>query len=189
MSRTFRNVPYRKKNRSARTDNETRTSIRNKALSAWYSETDMNDDIGTTGIFRNFRGYVAIIIIGLLLPSCVSKKVLLEEQGKYGKCEDDLTECRERYHNLESRNRDISAYNKDLSNQILNLEMQLANERNKTALLEQQLEYFKSTNTNLLDRLADLSVVSKAGAEIIILPELDQFFHLMEPQQETVQVN
>lgn len=167
MSRTFRNVPYRKKNRSGRTDNETKTSIRNKVSSALYSEIDMNDDIPTNLIIRNFRGYVVIIIIGLLLPSCVSKKVLLEEQGKYGKCEDELTECQEKYNNLESRNRDINAYNKDLSNQILNLEMQLANERNKTALLEQQLEYFKSTNTNLLDRLADLSVVSKAGAESI----------------------
>ncbi|MEZ4849375.1 MAG: hypothetical protein R3B93_12315 [Bacteroidia bacterium] len=29
------------------------------------------------------------------------------------------------------------------------------------------MEYFKSTNTNLLDRLADLSVVSKSGAESI----------------------
>jgi Holliday junction resolvasome RuvABC DNA-binding subunit len=33
--------------------------------------------------------------------------------------------------------------------------------------LEEQMAYFKSTNTNLLDRLADFSVVNQAGAETI----------------------
>ncbi|MCK7462298.1 MAG: OmpA family protein [Sphingobacterium sp.] len=37
----------------------------------------------------------------------------------------------------------------------------------KLNIMEQQLEYFKSTNTNLLERLSDLSVVSKTGAESI----------------------
>jgi hypothetical protein len=221
MSRTFNNMPYRKKNRSARIDHETKTSIRNKALSAYYSEMDMNEGINIAGIFRNYRGYVAIIIIGLFLPSCVSKKALLEEQGKTRQCFDNLSECQDRYKDLESQHKQLNNHYKDLSNRIFNLEMQLSNERNRTALLEQQLEYFKSTNTNLLDRLADLSVVSKTGAEsirrsldalneqnryikdltssirhrdslnteIIILPELDQFFQLLEPQQELGQLN
>ena len=47
------------------------------------------------------------------------------------------------------------------------LEANLANEKNKTKSVEQQAEYFKSTNTNLLERLSDLSVVSKSGAESI----------------------
>jgi len=167
MSRTFRNIPYRKRNRSARIDHETKISIQNKALSAYYSETDINERISKTGIFGNYRGFVAIIIIGLFLTSCVSKKVLLEEQGKSKQCFENLTECQDRYKNLENQKRDLNNLNKDLSNKIFNLEIQLANEQNKVTLLEQQLEYFKSTNTNLLDRLADLSVVSKAGAESI----------------------
>ena len=47
------------------------------------------------------------------------------------------------------------------------LETNLANEKNKAKNSNQQMEYFKSTNTNLLDRLSDLSVVSKSGAESI----------------------
>ena len=47
------------------------------------------------------------------------------------------------------------------------LEAGLANEKNKSKSLEQQMEYFKSTNTDLLARLSDLSVVSKSGAESI----------------------
>ncbi|KPK86163.1 MAG: hypothetical protein AMS27_05650 [Bacteroides sp. SM23_62_1] len=108
-----------------------------------------------------------MILIGLFFSSCVSKKVLNEEQGRSKQCIDKLAECQDRYNNLESRHRDVIGENKDLYNKFINLEMQLANEQNKVLLLEQQLEYFISANTNLLDRLADLSVVSKAGAESI----------------------
>jgi chemotaxis protein MotB len=167
MPGTFENVPYRKKNRCKKIDQETKTSIRNKAISAYYSETEINDGSGMSGISGNYHGYVAIILIGMFFSSCVSKKVLIEEQGKTKQCFDNLAECQNRYKDLESQNKDFSNQNKDLSNKIFNLEMQLANEQNKVALLEQQLEYFKSTNTNLLDRLADLSVVSKSGAESI----------------------
>lgn len=52
-------------------------------------------------------------------------------------------------------------------NQINLLEAGLANEKNRSKSLEQQMEYFKSTNTDLLARLSDLSVVSKSGAESI----------------------
>ncbi|MDF1517504.1 MAG: OmpA family protein [Lutibacter sp.] len=61
-------------------------------------------------------------------------------------------------------------YKNDLKlceNERMITETNLANEKNKVDKLENQLEYFKSTNTNLLERLSDLSVVSKAGAESI----------------------
>jgi chemotaxis protein MotB len=73
---------------------------------------------------------------------------------------EQLADCQARGNELQNENR-------DLSSKILQLETQLENERNNAALLEQQLDYFKNTNTNLLDRLADLSVVSKSGAESI----------------------
>lgn len=151
---------YRKRNRSAKTYQITKTSIKKKTLSSSQSEKDIIDESGIERNFRNRLLYLTIILICTLFSSCVSKKVLLEEQGKSKQCFDNLSDCQERYNNLGNQN-------KDLSNTILNLEMQLANEKNKMALLEQQLEYFKNTNTNLLDRLADLSVVSKTGAESI----------------------
>jgi chemotaxis protein MotB len=61
-------------------------------------------------------------------------------------------------------------YKNDLKlceNEQIIAETNLANKKNKVDKLESQLEYFKSTNTNLLERLSDLSVVSKTGAESI----------------------
>jgi chemotaxis protein MotB len=56
---------------------------------------------------------------------------------------------------------------KTQQNENLILNTKLINEVNKVNKLEKQIDYFKSTNTNLLDRLSDLSVVSKTGAESI----------------------
>ncbi|AYQ35674.1 OmpA family protein [Runella sp. SP2] len=60
-------------------------------------------------------------------------------------------------------NNDIS----DLKNQIKLKDGDVTNERAKLKALEDELAYLKRTNTNLLDRLSDLSIVSKDGAESI----------------------
>ena len=89
--------------------------------------------------------FISILSI-VFLASCVSQKKYTALQNRAELCENDLK---------------ISA------NERLVLEANLANEKNKTKSVEQQAEYFKSTNTNLLERLSDLSVVSKSGAESI----------------------
>lgn len=61
----------------------------------------------------------------------------------------------------------LRAMLREKENELITRNTELQNERNKYALIEQQLEYFKTNNANLLDRLADLSVVSKTGAENI----------------------
>jgi chemotaxis protein MotB len=86
------------------------------------------------------------ILLSLFLSSCVSQKTYTELQNRSQKCESDLT------------------MNKA---ELLVLETNFANEKNKVNALEQQMAYFKSTNTNLLDRLSDLSVVNISGAESI----------------------
>ena len=88
---------------------------------------------------------VAIIII-LLFTSCVSQKKYAAAQDRAALCETNLNNSQ---------------------NENMILEASIANEQNKAKSLEQQLEYFKSTNTNLLERLSDLAVVSKSGAESI----------------------
>ena len=86
------------------------------------------------------------ILFIALLSSCVSQKKYTTLQDKATLCENEL---------------------KTSNNERLVLETNLANEKNKAKNSNQQMEYFKSTNTNLLDRLSDLSVVSKSGAESI----------------------
>tara|TARA_R110002020_G_scaffold384233_5_gene595043 strand:- start:3811 stop:4677 length:867 start_codon:yes stop_codon:yes gene_type:complete len=88
-----------------------------------------------------------IYVLGLtLFTSCVSQKKYTALQDRAVNCENELNTSK---------------------NQINLLEAGLANEKNRSKSLEQQMEYFKSTNTDLLARLSDLSVVSKSGAESI----------------------
>jgi chemotaxis protein MotB len=115
-----------------------------------------------------------VVCGSLLLSSCVTKKDFLAMQAS----RDDLALQIERQKaNLENCEREKAAAQSQLStvqgnlrakeNDLLTCNTILENERNKNAMLEQQLEYFKTNNANLLDRLADLSVVSKTGAENI----------------------
>lgn len=96
--------------------------------------------------------FMSIILLALL-TSCVSQKKYTDLQNSATLCEDKL--------------KNTSNQLRSTSNQLLVLENNLANEKNKSKALEKQGDYFKSTNTNLLDRLSDLSVVSKFGAESI----------------------
>ena len=89
--------------------------------------------------------FLALIFL-LLLSSCVSQKKYTDLENQSARYKNDLELC--------ENERMITGTN-------------LANEKNKVDKLESQLEYFKITNTNLLERLSDLSVVSKAGAESI----------------------
>ena len=92
------------------------------------------------------RTHYLYILVLTLLTSCVSQKKYTAMQGRAVNCENELNSSK---------------------NQINLLEVGLANEKNRSKSLEQQMEYFKSTNTDLLARLSDLSVVSKSGAESI----------------------
>ena len=89
--------------------------------------------------------FITLLCIAFF-ASCVSQKKYTDLQNRVELCENDL---------------------KTSANERLVLETNLANEKNKTKSAEQQVEYFKSTNTNLMKTLSDLSVVSKSGAESI----------------------
>ena len=86
------------------------------------------------------------IISLVFLSACISQKKYIDIENRYNSCKDDL---------------------KTVESNVLVLENSLANEKNNTNAMEQQLDYFKSTNTNLLQRLSDLSVINISGAESI----------------------
>ena len=107
------------------------------------------------------------IIILVILSSCVSRKKYTESQLAYERLKTN-------YESYEKIKADLEAANQLCEDKLGASERKLASvnteleyEKIKVRTLEQQMEYFKSTNTNLLDRLADLSVVSKSGAESI----------------------
>lgn len=75
---------------------------------------------------------------------------------------------------LDKNKADCDALTAKLKNEVSDLQGQIklkdgdiTNERAKLKALEDEIAYLKRTNTNLLDRLSDLSIVSKDGAESI----------------------
>lgn len=116
---------------------------------------------------------ISILIFStLLFSSClVSKKkyqaaqtmamqALEETKAAQAKCDEEKATAAAALKKSEQSVR-------DLENQLLVTDANFKNAQNKANELNNQLEYFKSTNTELLGRLADLSVVNITGAESI----------------------
>ncbi len=115
-----------------------------------------------------------ILLTVLFLQSCVAKKEYVAMQGardelmlQLERTKISFESCEADKARLQNELAAVRGNLRDRENELLTRNTELLNERNKSAMLEQQLEYFKSNNANLLDRLADLSVVSKTGAENI----------------------
>lgn len=133
-----------------------RKEARKNIYQLWQEEVE---EKGFNRINRFKQGLLVFTAL-VFLTSCVSKKMLVEEQNRSKNISKNLNQC-------ETENQKLAAANKDLSGKIILLENQLANEQSKSNILDQQMHYYQSANTNLLDRLTDLSVVSKTGAESI----------------------
>jgi len=100
----------------------------------------------------------AVMALALVaaLSSCASKKKLAEIKALKEANEKVLVELR-----------DCTTKTADLQALLRSKDTDIQSRVARLAELEQQLDFLKKTNTNLLDRLSDLSVVSKAGAESI----------------------
>ena len=100
----------------------------------------------------------------LLLTSCVSKK-------KFAALEEDSNRQVEQLRsNLNDCNDDVSGLQSEvnsLKNSLSQANASLDAERNRANDLQSQVDFLKENNTNLLERLSDLSIVSKSGAESI----------------------
>ena len=111
---------------------------------------------------------VLIIALALLtLSACAGKKKVKTAQQKtqevkalLDRAKSDLNDCETKTINLQA-----SLNAKDA--QLAAKEDELQNRNKRINELQEQIDYLKKTNTNLLDRLSDLSVISKSGAESI----------------------
>ncbi len=99
----------------------------------------------------------------LLLASCNKKQ--------FAQLQKDKTELQALYDKNKADCDALTAKLKtevaDLQNQIKLKDGDIANDKAKLKAVEEEIAYLKRTNTNLLDRLSDLSIVSKDGAESI----------------------
>jgi chemotaxis protein MotB len=105
-----------------------------------------------------------LAVAAFLLPSCVTKKKYKELQSNYSKVQYDCEEQNRKLRDDLSRST-TSLADEKIKSRDLASELDAAIKRKQD--LEDQLAFMKATNTSLLDRLSDLSVVSKAGAESI----------------------
>ncbi len=103
----------------------------------------------------------------LLLASCVSNKKFNEMKAAREAAEAALARTSTQLKDCDDAKVMLNQSLTTANDQLRARENDLSTERNKNKSLEEQLEYMKATNTTLLARLSDLSVVSKASAESI----------------------
>lgn len=109
---------------------------------------------------------IVIMVIGLL-PSCVSKKKFQELELAREGVVLETEDVRKKLSVCEEDNATLLNQINDLQGQLKKSQLDLENEKGKRSMVEGELEYQRKTNNNLLDRLSDLSIISKTGAESI----------------------
>ena len=112
---------------------------------------------------------VLIIVASfVVMASCVSKKKLADAQAEYStfkaSSENNLNRVRTELRDCDKLKSGIES---ELNSKINELDLKSKQWISQNKALEDQIDYLKKTNTNLLDRMSDLSIISKSGAESI----------------------
>jgi chemotaxis protein MotB len=108
-------------------------------------------------IMKNTLLAVAMLFV---LGSCASKKKLLSAQKQANEIQIQLDKARADLNDCDSRTA-------SLNNELKTKNDELTSKNAKLKELEDQVEFLKKNNNNLLDRMSDLSVISKEGSESI----------------------
>ena len=99
-------------------------------------------------------------ILPFLFTSCVGKKKLAD-------LESQLTELQASSSSALSKSKadlsDCQSLTASLQGELKKRDSDLEAKNGQLKTLQEQLDYFKKTNTNLLDRLSDLSVINKSA--------------------------
>jgi chemotaxis protein MotB len=105
-----------------------------------------------------------LAFLPFLFTSCASKKKMTELQSR-------LTELQASSDQAIARSKsdlaDCQSLTASLQGEVKKRDADLEAKNGQLKSLQEQLDYMKKTNTNLLDRLSDLSVINKSGAESI----------------------
>lgn len=110
---------------------------------------------------------VFLLLSMLLLSSCVGKKKYTAMRGKYDALKITYDKMATEIGNCEKDKQSLKQLLTDTKDQLRRKDEELEALRKKLSEMEGQLAYLRKTNNSLLDRLEDLSVVSKSGAESI----------------------
>jgi chemotaxis protein MotB len=105
-----------------------------------------------------------VLIAMTLLSSCVSKKKLTELQASYNELQTARDKAVAAANDCEKR---VAGLQSDLRARETELASTSTANKARIAELEAQIADLRKNNNSLIDRMADLSVVSKQGAESI----------------------
>ncbi|MBP6055920.1 MAG: hypothetical protein KA527_09785, partial [Cytophagaceae bacterium] len=105
-----------------------------------------------------------LAILPFLFTSCASKKKMTELQSRLTELQASSDQAVAR---AKSDLADCQSLTASLQGEVKKRDADLDAKNGQLKSLQEQLDYMKKTNTNLLDRLSDLSVINKSGAESI----------------------
>ncbi|MCC6752683.1 MAG: DUF1759 domain-containing protein [Saprospiraceae bacterium] len=105
-----------------------------------------------------------LVLSVFVMASCVSSKKYKDLEARMSEAEMSLQKCNQKLSDCENEKSKLAD---DCKMKTGKLEADLAAKDGKVKGLEEQMDMLRKTNNNLLDRLADLSIVSKSGAESI----------------------
>jgi chemotaxis protein MotB len=108
-----------------------------------------------------------LLLVLALMPfffSCSSKKKMADLQSRLTELQ---TSSDQALAKAKANLVDCQSLTASLQGEIKKRDMDLEAKNNQLKSVQEQLDYMKKTNTNLLDRLSDLSVINKSGAESI----------------------
>jgi chemotaxis protein MotB len=108
-----------------------------------------------------------LLLVLALMPfffSCSSKKKMAELQSRLTELQ---TSSDQALAKAKANLVDCQSLTASLQGEIKKRDFDLEAKNNQLKSIQEQLDYMKKTNTNLLDRLSDLSVINKSGAESI----------------------
>ena len=105
-----------------------------------------------------------LAMLPFLFTSCASKKKMTELQSRLTELQASSDQAVAR---AKSDLADCQSLTASLQGEVKKRDADLEAKNGQLKSLQEQLDYMKKTNTNLLDRLSDLSVINKSGAESI----------------------
>lgn len=114
------------------------------------------------------RNWVIVLLLTpVLFTSCVSNKKYLELEDRQQQLNEQLSHWQQQSNEQQSELNELEVQLKETEGKLTIKEVELASAQLQARQAQADLEYLKNSNTLLLDRLADLSVVSKTGVESI----------------------
>lgn len=105
-----------------------------------------------------------ILAVAMSMTSCVSKKkyTALQEQ-----LEQEKRDCEQEIASILAQKEDVDRRLVDLNSQLTQSRAAATSNQDRVRELQAEIDYLKKTNTSLLGRLEELSVLSRTGAESI----------------------